>query len=217
MEISKVKLNHVPNRGPLWLKLLVNYPSNRGRLVYHGVWIRAPTFIPRVKELLLLYYVNLPQIFAYYSGSFTVSWSHHRTIRLVPVIRYASVNISYMGRHNNLPAMVAFHILIYPPMGWITTASIYSITGGYSQSPPAPHFSVSPMIRCAARWWNPSSTLITPPPPPSPHRSCCLTSAPIAPPTTQYSCALSHSSRIGTSPHRSCCLTSAPTAPPTYT
>ena len=55
--------------------------------------------------------------------------------------------------------MVAFHILIYPPMGWITTASIYSITGGYSQSPPAPHFSVSPMIRCAARCWNPSRTL----------------------------------------------------------
>ena len=34
---------------------LVNYPSARGRLGYHGVWIREPPFLPQVKELLLLY------------------------------------------------------------------------------------------------------------------------------------------------------------------
>ena len=33
---------------------LVNSPSARGRLGYHGVRIRSPPFLPRVKELLLL-------------------------------------------------------------------------------------------------------------------------------------------------------------------
>ena len=33
---------------------LVNSPSTWGRLGYHGVWIRDPPFLPRVKELLLL-------------------------------------------------------------------------------------------------------------------------------------------------------------------
>ena len=63
---------------------LVNSPSAWGRLGYHGVWIRALPLLPRVKELLLLYYVKLPQIFVYCSGYFTASWSHHRNSRLVP-------------------------------------------------------------------------------------------------------------------------------------
>ena len=37
---------------------LINSLSARGRLGYHEVWIRSPPFLPRVKELLPLCYVN---------------------------------------------------------------------------------------------------------------------------------------------------------------
>ena len=44
-------------------------------------------------------------------------------------------------------------------MGWIPAASIVSFTAGYSHSQPVPCFSVIPVIRHAARWWNSVSTL----------------------------------------------------------
>ena len=57
--------------------------------------------------------------------------------------------------------MFACLLLMYIPMGWIPVTSISSTHDGYSQSPPAPRFSVIPVIRRAARWWNPSRTLST--------------------------------------------------------
>ena len=47
------------------LSWLVNSPSAGGRFGYNGVWIRAPPFLPRSKELLLLYYIKVPKIFVY--------------------------------------------------------------------------------------------------------------------------------------------------------
>ena len=66
---------------------------------------------------------------------------------------------SHMGQKSILSAMVTFRILMYTPMGWRPTASIASNTKGYYHSLPARSFSVSPVIRCPAHWWNPSSTL----------------------------------------------------------
>ena len=43
----------------MWFKLLFDSPSDRCRLGYHGVWIRFPPFLQRVKEPLLLYYVEM--------------------------------------------------------------------------------------------------------------------------------------------------------------
>ena len=65
---------------------LINSPSTRCRLGYHEVWIRSPPILPRIKELLLLYYVKLYIISVYSSGSFTMSWSHHLTIWIIPGI-----------------------------------------------------------------------------------------------------------------------------------
>ena len=48
---------------------------------------------------------------------------------------------------------------MYTPMGWIPETSIASTTKSYSHSPPAPRFSVGPIIRHAAWWWKPSRTL----------------------------------------------------------
>ena len=64
-----------------------------------------------------------------------------------------------MGRQATLSAMVACRLLMYTLMGWSPAASIASTTKGYSHSPPAPRFVVFPIIRHAARWWNPSRTL----------------------------------------------------------
>ena len=141
------------------LSWLVNSTSARVRLGYHGVWIRYPPLLPCVKELLLLYYVKLHQIFVYSSGSFTASWSHHSTIRIVPGIRSATVQISYMGRQATRSDMFACRLLIYLPMGWRPAASIASTTGGYSHSPPEPRFPVRPVVwlTCTVssrtRWW----------------------------------------------------------------
>ena len=66
---------------------------------------------------------------------------------------------SNMGQKSILSAMVTFCILMYTPMGWRPTAFIASTTKGYYHSLPARRFSVSPVIRRAAHWWNPSSTL----------------------------------------------------------
>ena len=55
--------------------------------------------------------------------------------------------------------MVSCCLLVYTPMGWIPVASIASTTEGCSHSLSAPHFSISHVIRCAAQWWNLSSTL----------------------------------------------------------
>ena len=120
---------------------------------------QSPPFLPQVKELLLLYYVKLHQIFIYSSGSFTASWSHHRTIRIVIVIRSASVQSSYMGQQVTCSDMVDCRLLIYFPMGRIPVDYISSTTGGYSRSPPDPCLSVSPVICRVAWWWNPSRTL----------------------------------------------------------
>ena len=59
--------------------------------------------------------------------------------------------------------MVACRLLMYSPMGCIPADSIASTTGGYFHSLPAPSFSVSPVIRRAAQWWNPSRNLIISP------------------------------------------------------
>ena len=55
--------------------------------------------------------------------------------------------------------MVCGRLLMNIPMGWIPAASTVSSTEGYYYSPPAPCFSVIPMIRRAARWWKHSRTL----------------------------------------------------------
>ena len=48
-------------------------------------------------------------------------------------------------------------------MWWIPAASVASATKGYSQSLPAPRFSVIPVILRATQWWNPYRILrITP-------------------------------------------------------
>ena len=71
----------------------------------------------------------------------------------------ASVQISYKGWQDTRSDMVAYRLLMYSPMGWIPTASIASTNGDYSHSPPAPRFSVSPVIRRASQWCKPSRTL----------------------------------------------------------
>ena len=88
-----------------------------------------------------------------------MSWSHHRTNRLVPVIRSTSVHSSYMGQQATLSTMVACCLQMYTPMGWIPSASIVSTIEGYSHSPPALRFSIILVIYCAARWQNPYRTL----------------------------------------------------------
>ena len=110
---------------------LGNSPSSRGGLGYNGVWTISPPFLTLVKELLLLYYVKLHQIFVYSSGSFTTSWSHHRTIQLVPGILSASVKISYMVRQDTCSPMVAFRLQMYSPIGWSPAASIDPTIGGH--------------------------------------------------------------------------------------
>ena len=54
MESSKIDLPPVPNKGGCDLSWLVNSPSGRGRLGYHGVRISSPPFLDLVKELILL-------------------------------------------------------------------------------------------------------------------------------------------------------------------
>ena len=48
---------------------------------------------------------------------------------------------------------------MYTLVGWSPAVSIAYTTKGYSHSPPASRFSVIPVIRRAAWWWNPSRTL----------------------------------------------------------
>ena len=64
-----------------------------------------------------------------------------------------------MGRQDILSAMVAFHLLMYTMIGWITAASITSTTEGYYQSLPDPLFAVILVICHAAQCQNPSRTL----------------------------------------------------------
>ena len=110
--------------------------------------------------MLLLYQVKLHHILVYPTGSFTASWSHHHTNRLVPGIRSASKQSSYMGHQATLSAMVACRLLMYTPIGWIPLASIASTTVGYSHSPPALCLAFITVICLAVCWWNPSSTLM---------------------------------------------------------
>ena len=88
-----------------------------------------------------------------------MSWSHHRTNRLVPGIRFASTQSSYMGQQATLYDMFACLILVYIPMGLIPVDSISSTTEGYYQSMPAPSFTFTPVICCSSRWWKPYRTL----------------------------------------------------------
>ena len=164
MEISKVKIPHVPKRGRISNHVgLVNYPYTRCRLGYHGVWIRSPTFLPRVKELLLLYYVKLRRISVYSSGSLTTSWFHHITIQIVPISRFASTQSSYMGKHSTFFAIVACRLLMYSPMVWNPVTSIAATTEGYYHSPHTPRVVVIHVIHLIDRWRNPSNTFRIPP------------------------------------------------------
>ena len=79
-------------------------------------------------------------------------------MRLVPGIRYSSVQILYMGHQDTIYAMFACCLLMYTPIGCIPAASTAYTTKGYSHSLPAPHFAVSPVIR-RANWWR--STYMT--------------------------------------------------------
>ena len=65
-----------------------------------------------------------------------------------------------MGWQATLSNMIACPFLMHNPMGWSPAYFIPSTTEGYSHSPPVPCFAVIPVIRHAARWWNPSRTLI---------------------------------------------------------
>ena len=82
---------------------LINFPSTRCRLGYHGVWIIAPHFLPWVKELLLLYYVKLHRIYVYSSVSFTTSYSHHITIHIVPASPPPRRRVHRWGRRPPFP------------------------------------------------------------------------------------------------------------------
>ena len=64
-----------------------------------------------------------------------------------------------MGRQDTLSTIFACRLLMYALMGWIPANSIASTTKGYSHSPPAPRFSIIPVIHYAAQCWNPSRTL----------------------------------------------------------
>ena len=52
---------------------------------------------------------------------------------------------------------------MYTLMGCILADYSASTTDGYSHSLPDPCFAVNPLIRLAARWWNPPRTLIISP------------------------------------------------------
>ena len=62
-----------------------------------------------------------------------------------------------MVRHDTFSAMVACRLLMYSIMGCSPADSSAATTRVYYHSPPAPRVSVIPVIRLAARWWNPSS------------------------------------------------------------
>ena len=68
----------------LWLLILLfwlfNSTSTQFWVGYYGVWIISINFPPRVKELLLLYYVKLRRISVYSSGSFTTSYFQHQNL-----------------------------------------------------------------------------------------------------------------------------------------
>ena len=83
----------------------------------------------------------------------------HRIVRLVPGIRFASVQISYMGRQATISDTVALCLLTYSFMGWNPVPAIESTTRRYYHSPPAPCFTVSPVICRLTQWWNRSTTL----------------------------------------------------------
>ena len=55
--------------------------------------------------------------------------------------------------------MVVCCLLMYTLMGCSPAASTTSSTNGYFHSPPAPRFSVIPVIRCVAQWCNSIRTL----------------------------------------------------------
>ena len=95
----------------------------------------------------------------YSSGSFIVSWSHQRTVHIVPGILSASVQNAFTGRKTTLFAMVLCRLFMYNLMRWIRTDSIDSSTARYSNSQTYPHFAVIPVIRRATRWWNSIRTL----------------------------------------------------------
>ena len=163
---------------------LVQYTSTHCKLWYDGVWIILPHFLPRFKELLLLHYVKLNRLSVESSSLFTMSWSHHLIIRIVPGICSASAQSLYMGQKATFYAMIAFRPLMYSLMWWIPAASIATTTGGYSNSPPLPRVSIVPWSA-----WPPNDGT-TPVPltfPPSPPRSHCHTNTPTEPlPNTSY-------------------------------
>ena len=163
---------------PYIYRWLVNSPSTRCRIEYHGVRIRSSTFLQQVKEL-LLYYVKLRIISVYSSGSFTSSWSHHLTIWIVPSICPTSAQSSYMERQATFSAMVVCRLLMYSLMGWIPAASTAATTRGYSHSPLSHVSSPSLPSSRPPGDENPPGPWAFPLSPPSSH---CRTRALIAPP-----------------------------------
>ena len=117
-----------------------------------------PPPLHRVKEMILLYYIKLNRLFLYSSGSFTKSWSHHIILRLIPGLRSASTESSYMGRHDTFSAMFDCHLLMYCIVGCSPADSSDANTGGYSQSLPTSRVTIIPVIFLVAWWQNPSRT-----------------------------------------------------------
>ena len=137
--------------------LLFNSPSTCCRLGYHGVWIRAHTFLQWSKEPLLLYWVKKPKKIL---STPQIIVPHPDPIISSSVSALSSALPWYRshrwGGHATCTAMFTWHLQLYSYMGYKVFASSAATTRVYSHVPSATSFAVIPTICLAAWWWKTS-------------------------------------------------------------